>query len=171
MNEYTQKLKDWWATLAPNEKQAVTIGGIVVGFLFFYLIFWAPFLNSISTMRHSIQSDGKTLAWMKAADVKIKKLEAENKPSQQVTSPVVLLSLLQKQMTDTGLAASLTGMKQSGDDSIEMHFQQVEFDRLIKFLTMTVQTYHVGITQLNTTAVESPGVVNADVRIALSSGS
>ena len=167
MNETIAKIKEWWAQLALREKQAVAMGGSILGVILIYVAVWSPFLDRVAEMRKRIQTDDKTLAWMKAADAKIKILSASENSSERVTSPVVLLSLLQKQMDQNGLASSLTGMKQSGNDSIEMHFQQVEFDRLIRFLTEVIKQHRVTVTQMSVVSVDAPGMVNADLVMGL----
>ena len=130
MNEWLNKFKQWWNNLAPREQQVVAMGSMLVGIFLFYVVIWGPYLGRIDVMRKHIQSEQKTLAWMTAADNKIKKLEGQTQNRAGALTPVALLSVLQKQIKEAGLDAALTNLKQSSSDTVEMHFQKVEFDKL-----------------------------------------
>lgn len=168
IKEYKAKFKEWWEPLAPREKQAVTIGGAVLGLFILYAGIWSPFLNHLDTMRSRITSEQKTLLWMQAADKELQKATGQTQERRKVSSPVVLLSDLQKLVEQMGLAQNLTDMKQSSNDSIALRFQKVEFDKLVKMLIALVKAESVNISQMSVKAVNgAPGAVDADLEIKL----
>lgn len=158
-----QKIKEWWAPLATREKQAIAIGGTIAGIFILYQFIWSPFVTHLDVMRKRIQSDGKNLIWMQAADAKIKKIENLAKENNVVTTPVGLMSALQKQIEREGLAQYLGQIKQASETSVEVHFNKVVFDKLVSFLTVLIRENHVVIGQFTATADAAPGVVSADI--------
>jgi general secretion pathway protein M len=167
MKERWVKLQEWWLNLALREKQAVALGGLLLGLFILYQFIWTPYLNQITAMRTRIQTEQKTLRWMQAADKEISKLSGQSKNKSQSITPVIVLGLLQKQINHVGLEQNLTQLKQATNESIELHFQKVVFDKLITFLTSVIKEQSVSIAQLSVSAENTPGIVNADIILKL----
>ena len=87
------------------------------------------------------------------------KSATKNKP----VSIVVFLSQMQDKIKSAGLENTLTQLKQSANESIEMHFQKVEFDKLMSFLIAVMKEHPVSISRLSVAATDAPGVVSADI--------
>jgi len=164
-SERWTKVKEWWNALALREKQAVALGGSVLAIFIVYAGIWMPYTDHVSAMRKRIESQEKVLLWMQAADREISKIEKQSGNSGKPVSPVVLLSLLQKQIDTTGLGRNLTQLKQSSNASIEMHFQKVAFDKLGGLLIAIAKEHNVSVVQMSATADSTPGEVNADVTL------
>lgn len=167
LKPHWEKVQAWWHTLELREKQAVAIGGSVLGIFLFYECIWSPYLNHINTMRTGIKTQEKTLLWMQAADKEISKMESHSINHGKSISPVTLLGYLQKQIQHAGLEGNMTQLKQASNDSIEMHFQKVEFDKLIKLLTQICKEQKVAISQMSANSENAPGIVNADAVIKI----
>lgn len=163
MKEFWIKLKEWWAQLALREKQAVLVGSSLLALFIVYQWIWTPYLEHVDSMRRRISTDQKMLVWMQEADKAISKIESQVKNKTKAVSPVEILSLMKKQVTQAGLEQYLTQLKQATNESVEMHFQKVEFDKLIRLLTTAVKQQRVSILQMSVIAETTPGVVNADV--------
>ena len=168
LKEYWVKFKEWHAQLEQRERRMVNVGGAALGFAIFYFGIWSPFLGRVNHLRTTISSEQKTLAWMKDADQKIKQLASESSSARQSATPVTMLSLLQDKVNEAGMKDALTQLKQAANDSIQLQFKNVSFDQLIKLLISVMKSNHVTITQFNATAESTPGIVNADVMLALS---
>jgi general secretion pathway protein M len=165
MKESWIKFKEWWASLALREKQAISIGVSLLALFILYQWIWTPYLDNVATMRGRIASDQKTLLWMQSADKIIQKVENKSTPKNKTVSSVEFLSQMQKQIKHAKLDQSLTQLKQSTNDAIEMHFQKVEFDKLIKLIATIIKNNHVVISQMTVNALETSGYVNADIVI------
>jgi type II secretory pathway component PulM len=102
---------------------------------------------------------------MQSADSEISMIEKQSPGTTgKPVSPVVLLSLLQKQIDAAGLGQNLTQLKQSSNASIEIHFQKVGFDKLSGLLIDAAKRYNVSVVQMSAAADNgTPGVVNADL--------
>jgi type II secretory pathway component PulM len=167
MKESWAKLKEWWASLALREKRAVTLGGSLLGIFIVYQFIWTPYTNYIGEMRDRIQKNEKMLVWMQSADKEIRKIEAQSKNQNKPVALVVLLGLLQKQINTASLEQYLTLLKQASNESIEMHFQKVDFDKLMRLLTAIIKEHSVSISQMSAIALNEPGIVNADIVLKL----
>lgn len=163
LQAYWKKSKDWWSTLAWREKQALAAGGVVVALFLVYEVIWSPIVDGAANMRKRIEVDQKNLAWMQAADKEINKLEGQSREKVKTVAPVALLALLQKKVAQAGLDEAAVQLKQASNDSIELHFQKVPFDSIMKLLLATAKDYNVTIIQMSAVAETTPGVVNADV--------
>lgn len=162
MKEFWMKLKEWWSNLALREKQAVSIGGSLLVIFIIYFWMWTPYINHVASMREKITSDEKTLVWMQAADKAMQKAEDKTGAKTKSLSPVALLGEMQKQVKLSGLEGALTQLKQGANESIELHFQKVEFDKLIKLLAKAMKEKHVSVSHLSLISIE-PGLVSATI--------
>jgi len=167
MNQWQIKIKSWWGDLSLREQQVVAIGTTVVGIFLFYLLIWSPYLNRLDQMRKQIRTEQATLAWMQAADSRIKKIENQTKNKNASITPIMLMSLLQKQLKDTGLDTSLTELKQAANDAVELHFQKVAFDQLMSVIETIIKEQNVKITQFTAVSQNAQGSVNVDLVLKL----
>src|SRR5205085_7707129 len=110
-----------------------------------------------------IVSDQKTLIWMQSADKTMQNSSNKSAIKMKAVSLVVFLSQMQDKVKEVGLESTLTQLKQSANDAIEMHFQKVEFDKLMSFLIAVMKEHPVAISRLSVTGTDAPGVVNADL--------
>ena len=167
MKEYWVKFKVWHAGLETRERRMANIGGAAIVFAIFYFGIWSPFLTRVSDLRSRITSEQKMLAWMKSADEKISQLATESSGARQSATPVAMLALLQNQVNQAGLKDALTSMKQADNDSIQLQFKSVSFDQLMKLLIGVLKSSHVTIKQFSAVGENTPGMVSADVMLAL----
>ncbi|MBX3709945.1 MAG: type II secretion system protein M [Gammaproteobacteria bacterium] len=167
MKELWAKMKEWWSGLALREKQVIGIGTVLLVLFIAYQWVWAPYLNHIVQMREQIVASQKTLSWMQAANDVIQKVENKTKEKNKSISLVVLLSQIQKQIAQAGLGQSLTQLKQASNDSVEIQFQKVEFDKLIKLLVVIIKEQNVSVTRMSVIANSVPGLVNTSIVMKL----
>lgn len=166
MQALGNKLKERWAALAPREKQAVSIGGSLLLIFIVYQFIWMPSLQSVDDLRQHIKTDQKNLVWMQEADKELQQLNKQNQGKRSSMTPAVLLAAVKKKIVHAGLENYLTQLKQTTNDSIEIHFQKVEFDKLVDVLMQISKQEQVAISRWSVTVVDNaPGLVNADMVI------
>jgi len=163
MKEQWVKLKEWWVNLAIREQLALIIGATTVGVFIMYQCIWSPFVDYVAFLRHQIPIKEKLLAWMETTHKQIKQIENRAHASGKPLSPAISLSFLQKQIHQARLESQLSQLRQVSTDSIEMHFQKVEFDKFIRLLTRVVTEQRLAISQLSIRVESTPGIVAADV--------
>lgn len=163
MKEQWLKLKEWWSNLVLREKLAVGIGASVFFIFILYQGIWSPFLSHIDSIRKRIGTEQKLLVWMQGADKQIQMLGNHTQQKSKSITPVELLSFVQKQIDHVGISGQLTQLKQTSNETIEMQFQKVEFDKVMALVTDISKKQSVSITQMSTTVESTPGVVSVEV--------
>lgn len=161
------KLTHWWNQLALREQRLVAIGVSVVVLFMLYQCIWSPMQYSLDNMRKRIVSAQKTLLWMKSADNAMQANITADKNKAKPVSLVVFLSQMQQQIKVKGLQSSLSQLKQSGNASIDMQFQKVEFDKLMMLLLNVTKEYSVSVTRMSVLPADTSGYVNAEIEIQL----
>jgi len=150
-----------------RDKQMTMLGGSLVSIFIVYQCLWSPYTSYVQDMRSRINKNQTLLEWMLAADNVIQKKERKSVPQNKLTSPIILLGFLQKQIAHAGLEQNLVQLKQASNETIEMHFQKVDFDKLIRMLIVILREENVSITQLSALAEGAPGIVNSDIILKL----
>ncbi|OGT37322.1 MAG: hypothetical protein A3F12_06070 [Gammaproteobacteria bacterium RIFCSPHIGHO2_12_FULL_38_14] len=169
MKTYLLKFKLWWSNLAARERKMLAGGALIVAMFILYAGVIAPFFNHLNLLREKIKTNTNLLRFMQSRDRAIKKMEGELKSVGTLHSPSALLGFLQKEINEAGLSSSLVQLKQSSSDSVEIHFQQIKFDALMRLIANILRKENVMITHFSVTTGHEVGVVNADMTIKLSS--
>lgn len=167
IKDYWNKFKTWHGQLESRERRMVNIGGSALITAIFYFGIWSPFLGRIDELRSRMGSEQKTLAWMQEADQKIARLSGGGASARETMTPVAMLALLQKRIQQAGMKDALSDMKQAANDSIQLQFKSVSFDKMMKLLIAVIKENHVTITQFSAIADTAPGTVNADIVLSL----
>ena len=167
MKELWVKFKEWWGNLGERERKIIAWSASLLTIVIIYLWIWSPLIDSINNKRNRIKSDEKLLAWMEVADKEIQEMEKESQNKNTALSPVALLSFVQNKVKQAELDSHLSQLRQVTNETITMHFQKVDFDRLMRLLTTIAREEHVSVTQLSVISDKSPGMVTSDVMIKL----
>lgn len=158
-------MKTWWLSLAPREKQTVSIGAALVGIFILYEITWAPLSHKVDSLRHQIYTDQKLLTWMQASDQRIQALGQQSTHQTQSRTTASLLNLIQTQINKTSMASSIAQLQQAENDTVELHLQKVSFDNLIAWLTIMTQEQQLSIVQATITPNSGTGIIDANLRL------
>lgn len=161
--EVIQVIKKRWTQFSQREKQMVAVGGSVLTLYLCYALIWSPFLNHVDAMRKKVKTNQQLLAWMKSADQVMLELKKSEHQRVRPESLVSFLSVLKQGVQEAALAKSLSQLRQSGSDSIEIHFQNVDFDKAIRFISSILTAHDVHVTQLSVSALPTPGQTNIDM--------
>lgn len=166
MQEQWLKIKTTWLGLSERDQRISVLCSVCLLLFFVYIMIWQPINNATYVLRKKLVAEQQTLAWMKATDKELRKVEASkrNTPSEgKATSLVLLMSVIQKQMNQAGLEQYLTQMKQVSNRSIEMHFQRAEFDKLLKSLIVLINEQNITIERMSVVNTDTLGIINADI--------
>lgn len=155
-------MNEWWINLSIREKQIVSAGALGVTIFLLYLIVWLPLNNRVANLREQIVRDQKSLLWMHDADQRIQDVEKNLQNKKSTDTGTSLLTLVQKQINKSTFVSSLNQLRQAENDSVELSFNNVDFDRLIQWLTELWQQQGIVITQMSVTASGTAGVVNTE---------
>lgn len=158
-------MKEWWMNLGLREKQAVSLGGIVVILFILYEIIWAPISNHNDTLRDEITRNQKLLTWMQEADQHIHATQKMLQKNAATKNSAALLSLLQKEVNQSPFAKNLAQMTQAENNSVQITLQKVNFDDLIKWLTELWKKQELTVSQMTVTPNGSLGIVDATITL------
>lgn len=155
-------MKDWWINLSLREKQSVLIGSMAAIIFIAYALIWSPLNNKVETLRKQIQNNQKLLLWMQSADKQLQIIEKKSDKTNTPHTSGSLLSMAQNQINQSPLATQLADLRQIDSDSVQLSFKQVDFDKLIEWLTYAWKDQGLLISQITITASNNPGIVSAD---------
>jgi general secretion pathway protein M len=155
-------MKEWWNNLSLRDKQLFALGLLAVIFFLIYSLVWSPLDNKVSALRTTLQHNQKLLTWMQAAD---KQIESYKNTSQTTTAQSTgsLLSIVQNEINQSSLSKDLSQLHQAEDDSVQLSFQHVGFDPLIRWLTQLWQQHNITITRASIKKTEASGIVSAEI--------
>lgn len=160
MSKWRVLAQEKWAGLNEREQRVLAIGAGLLTLFIVYEFIFSPLLNQAEKTRTEVRMNQKTLAWMQAADKQMLMLEHQHK-SKKPASIVALLGLLQKKVIQAGFDSRLVQLRQIGTNSIEMRFQNVNFNELLKLLVTLVQEQPVLIARMTAAAGKGPGMASA----------
>ncbi len=160
-------MKQWWLELSRQEKQSVGAGSIAIAIFIIYAWIWSPLDHKITSMRTQIVQNQKLLTWMKAADSQLTHSASQIKSTSPHAS-ASLLSLAQNQIKQSPLSNQAYQLRQAESDSVQLSFKQVDFDKLITWLTEIHQQQSLMVTQLTVAPGETPGMVSAEIQLTSS---
>lgn len=158
-------MKEWWNNLSIRERQVVFFGSIAIFLILIYLILWQPFTNKIDNLRSQITKNKNLLIWMQSADKQMQTIvkESQTKTSKNNGS---ILGVVQSDINKSALKSNLTQLKQAENDTVQVTFQKVGFDNLMKWLIHLWQQDGLTVLQATITPGDSLGVVSADLILA-----
>ncbi len=157
-----EKLELRFQGLQTREKRMVLLGGAAVLGFILYAGFFAPLFEANATLRETIPTLQKQLAALQAFDHDLKQ-SGVKAPAEKISSPVALLTALQKGLTAAGLFSENTRIKQVSHDAISVHLTQVPFDKMMTWLIAAQKDQAIRIGQFAAHATIAPGTVDADL--------
>ena len=158
-----QDVKNRFQQFSSREQRMALIGAFAVSLYLLYALIVMPVLHHLTAMRQQVTKTQTLLAWMQGADRMIIELKKTEHQRVRPESVVALLSTLKQGVQTAGLSKSLTQLRQAGSDSIELRFENVNFDEAIRFVTSVIQEYEVHISQFSVTSLGKPSMTNMDM--------
>lgn len=154
------ELKDRFGRYSDREKKMLIIGGSAPILFLCYALMWSPILSHLSSMREKVESNQKLVSWMQGADRAIAELQKSERKRAKPESLVAFLSIIKQGIQQASLSKSLAQLRQAGADTIEIQFQQVNFDQAISYLSSLLLSHDVHVQQFSVTALPTPGLTN-----------
>ncbi len=161
-----QQIKTRYQELNTREQRMVMAGSIFAIAFIAYQFIWSPLSTKAANLRKQIVADKKTLSFMQATDQAIKTQITNGNEQAKAITPVALLSALQIAIMRAGLNAELKELKQTSNDSVNLRFSKVPFDRVIKMILGLMNEQKVVISQMSVASVGEPGLVDITIVFA-----
>lgn len=158
-------MKQWWQELSLREKQSVSVGSIAIAIFIIYSWIWSPLDHKITSMRTQIEQNQKLLAWMQAADKQLANSAKQIQSTSTTSTSKSLLSIAQNQIKQSSLSNQSYQLRQAESDSVQLSFKQVDFDKLITWLSDASRQQTLMISQLTVAPSDTPGIVSAELQL------
>jgi type II secretory pathway component PulM len=158
-------MKQWWQELSLREKQSVSVGSIAIAIFIIYSWIWSPLDHKITAMRTQIEQNQKLLAWMEAADKQLANSAKQIQSASTTSTSKSLLSVAQNQIKQSSLSNQSYRLRQAESDSVQLSFKQVDFDKLITWLSDASRQQNLMVSQLTVAPSDTPGIVSAELQL------
>jgi len=149
--------------LSPRDRRVGLIGAAIVMALLAFSYVLLPLQRAHARLKISVPEKRLALAEMRAQALQI----SARAPTVVAKLPISgsLLSFIDAQARQAGLAETLKRLEPVGDDAVRLTFERVEFERLARFLDQLNQSYGVSLSELSVTADVSPGQVSGQLKL------
>ncbi len=163
-----QKLKEWFATLQPRERIAVSVAGALVALMVVYVFGLAPFYRSVNTLEASVTTRKADLAWIRSNSPEVQALVMSQ--PQLAPSGESLVLLVDRTAREAGLGGSLTNQTPTGATGIKVNLQDAAFDTLMVWLSGLQLTQGITIESATINRAAQPGLVNVSLELNRAGG-
>jgi general secretion pathway protein M len=135
-------MKDWFMQLSQREKLMVAGAAAVLLSLLFYLLVIAPLLQSKSQLLDQLETQKRSLGWMKSAASEAQSYLAAGKASHSDDKR----SLIARVSTELR-KKQITAVKSrpEGENRLNLIFDEVNFVRLMERLQYLQMTYGISV--------------------------
>jgi general secretion pathway protein M len=164
-----QKLKEWFASLQPRERIAVSVAAALVSLMVVYVLGLAPFYRSVNTLEQSVTTRKADLAWMRSNASELQVL-AMSQPQVLAPSGESLVVLVGRTAREAGLEQSLTGQTPNGPTGIRVTLQDAAFDMLMVWLNGLQLSQGVTIESATINRAGQSGLVNVSLELNRAGG-
>lgn len=163
-----QKLKEWFASLQPRERIAVSVAASLVVAMVIYVAGLAPFYRSVYALETSVTERKADLAWMMGNADNVRMLAASR--PQMAPTGESLVVLVDRTAREAGLGDSLTNQTPTGPDGIKVNLQDATFDMLMVWLNGLQMGQGITIQSATINRATKPGLVNVSLELNRAGG-
>ena len=158
-------MKQWWENLLERERQMLTVGGILGGILFVYVVIWSPLSDAVQDRKTEVTTQQQLLQYLQKTSATILQLKAEGVQA-TATENADILALTEQSLSQQGLSNFLKQVQQPQPNQVALTFEKIPFDKLMQWLQTITTTQGVRVNELNATKL--PVIGTANVTLTLS---
>lgn len=164
------EIKSWWIHLSTREHRILTAGGVLLILFLLYLIIIQPINTGLNNQINNIDAQKKLLSWMQTSVPELKALRKSGDTRQTIPAGG-LLSSVEQSLKQSQLSEAVTALEKNPDEtsqeSIQLKFDKVNFDRFMTWLINFWQTYDINISQISVTRTPAAGIVQISLSLSL----
>jgi len=164
------EIKSWWIHLSHREQRILTAGGVFLILFLLYLIIIQPVNAGLNNQINNIDAQKKLLSWMQKNVPELKSLRKSGDTRQTIPAGG-LLSSVEQSLRQSQLSEAVTALEKNPDEtsqeSIQLKFDKVNFDRFMTWLINFWQTYDINISQISMTRTPAAGVAQISLSLSL----
>jgi|SRR5690554_3520222 len=154
--------KQWFNSLAKKEQALLLFLAAVLTLYLFFILAYKPLVEQRDRYQTLNATNEQTLLWMHQAVAEIDSLRRGG----NTTAAGSNRSLSQLAEMAAGRAnIRISRFAPSGDNEAQIWFERIEFEKLLESLSALELDYAVHIESIAINAVNSPGLVNARLKV------
>lgn len=154
-------MKDWFNTLERREQWIVIAGAATVFVAVLYLSLLAPLNEKVDLLQLRNKGAVDTLQTMQQGAQEIKALRGLSRSGSGNSAS--LSKLVDQSAAKFGIRVSR--FQPSGNNEAQVWLEKIEFNLIVAWLDQMENSYGVGVSNISVNASNSPGIVNARVRL------
>ena len=153
--------------LNPRERNALVIGGIILGVLLIYTVLWAPFSNKVEKLEHTVQEQRALQLWINTASAEAQRLRATKSThsTAQNIAGQSLLSVVDQAAKQDRLGSALKRIEPEGASKVRVWIEQAPFDDVVLWMGNLQNTYGVRVTNVSIDRQGTSALVNARITV------
>lgn len=155
-------MRTWWEQLSQREQRLLSVGALLLLLIVAYLFLYQPLTQYTDKTRTQAQQQQALLQWMQQAEQALNTLQTQSSQIKTITD-ATLLTTLSTLLATPPLNTSESTLAQTDNQQARIQFKQVPFDNLIQFLTLSWRQYRITTVSLETTPLNTPGLVQATI--------
>lgn len=158
-------MKQWFSNLEKREQNIVIVGILAVVFYIVYGVLYSGLVAERDRYLRLNAADGKTLGWMKETAETIKGIRDASGVAGMGGLQEKSLSQL-SELVARGTDIRITRFQPKDENEAQLWLDDVEFDKLIEFLSRLEVDYGLVIVDLSVNTANAPGMVNARLKFS-----
>ena len=143
-------MKQWWDSLADNERKQVMIAGVLVAIMLFYFVIWSPLANGVDNKQKALDRQIELNAWSKNAITQLKSTNASSRDYGSLTQ-IINGSTRQYNITIARMNPR--------NDTMNVQIEEIVFTTLMQWLAYLEQRQGIKIHAVDVSAANDAGVV------------
>lgn len=151
-------MRQYWKTLNERQRWIFVAVSALAFLLLIYLCLLLPFKNSVTQLQNDV-ADKKDLAvWVNQYKGELKQLR-RLQPIIKQQSSKTLLTLVEESMHKKPFSSSKADLQQTNPNEVQVVFNQIAFDVLVKWIDTLWQGYGIQLQQVTINPADKLGYV------------
>lgn len=153
--------------LSARERNALIIGGIILGVLLAYAALWKPFSNKVEKLEHTVEEQRALQQWINTASAEAQRLRAtkNTNSTMQNTAGQSLLSLVDQAAKQDHLGTALKRIEPEGATKVRVWIEQAPFDDVVLWMGNLKNAYGAQVTNVSIDRQGASALVNARITV------
>jgi general secretion pathway protein M len=155
-------MKEWWDQLTARERQLVTVGGTVLGFLILWFVVLSPIYHGAQTARSEYQDNASLAQWMKIQVQAIKTLKQKGSVPKKAGNENIL-ALVERLLKESPLGTIPHELAQKEKNTVTLNISEVGYAELMRWLSKAQQEHAIRVTDATLKRISKEAIVSANL--------
>lgn len=153
-------MKNWWNARQPRERTLISVAGVVVIAILYFLLVWEPLVKANKDLQLQQQSAQALQTWLYSVEAEVTQLRKTSGKAGSRSQGSVL-SVADTSARAAGLREAINRMQPDGDSTVRVWLENARFNPLLAWLHKLEQQQAIQVTDLNISRDKTPGHVQA----------